>query len=368
MTDPKQTAGCRIDVSIVIPLMNEQENITSLCRELIEVMNSDDRRRYEVIFVDDGSHDQTLARLQSSAGGDERITIIEFTRNFGQTAALAAGFRRARGSVIVPMDGDGQNDPHDIPALVGRLDYADAGPGWDIVSGWRRIRQDKILSRRLPSAAANYLVRKLTWTREIHDFGCSIKAYRREVLEDVNLYGEMHRFLPAICKWRGARITEMAVNHRPRLGGQSKYGLNRTIKVLLDLLTVKFMGDYLTKPIYFFGKITMVSVVVSFLSLGMAIMQKFGVLTEHGVPVMLNNNVLVLFAMMWFLMAMMFLMIGVLAELLVRIYHESQDHTPYKIRRITAVGNRTIPPEAGADTRPDRSDASRPVLAPSEDP
>ncbi len=328
MMQPIKTSDNPVDVSIVVPLYNEEDNVQPLYREIAEVIDAQDLR-YEVIFIDDGSSDRTAERMREAAGADPRVTLLEFTKNFGQTASTAAGIDHARGKVIVPMDGDMQNDPHDIPALVAKLDEA---PGWDIVSGWRKNRQDKLMSRRLPSILANHLIKKLTWTTEIHDFGCSMKAYRREVLEDVRLYGEMHRFLPAICKWRGARITEQVVNHRARTAGVSKYGLKRTVKVLLDLLTVKFLGDYLAKPIYFFGKVAMIALVVSFLSLGWAIIQKYGYLTEHGMPVSLNRNVLVLFAMMNFLMSVIFLMIGILAELMSRIYHESQDRKPYKIR------------------------------------
>lgn len=322
------TSESPIDVSIVVPLYNEEDNVEPLYKEIAEVMDAQPLR-YEVIFIDDGSHDETIKRMRAVAGSDPRVTLLEFTKNFGQTASTAAGIDHARGKVIVPMDGDLQNDPHDIPALVAKLDE---GPGWDIVSGWRKNRQDKLISRRLPSIMANRLIKKLTWTTEIHDFGCSMKAYRREVLTDVRLYGEMHRFLPAICKWRGARITEQVVNHRARVAGVSKYGLKRTVKVLLDLLTVKFLGDYLSKPIYFFGKIAMMAMVVSFFSLAWAILQKYGYWTEHGKSVMLNDSVLVLFAMMTFLMCVIFLMIGVLAELMARVYHESQDRKPYKVR------------------------------------
>ncbi len=322
-----------IDVSIVIPMYDEQANAPELVRQLRTMMDGQPQR-YEVIFVDDGSHDDTIAALKQTIGSDGRFTVIEFMKNFGQTAAMAAGFERARGTVIVPMDGDLQNDPADVPALVAKLDEA---PGWDIVSGWRKNRQDKLFSRRFPSVIANRLIKRLTWTTEIHDFGCSLKAYRRVVLEDVRLYGEMHRFLPAVCKWRGAKVTEMVVHHRPRTAGRSKYGLKRTFKVLLDLLTVKFLGDYLTKPIYFFGKLTLAAVAVSFLSLFVAIAQKFGYLTGHGEPIRLNNNILVMFAVMTFLMGVMFVMIGIISELLVRIYHESQDRRPYKIRNVHTV-------------------------------
>ncbi len=321
-----------IDVTIVCPLLNEEENVTELYRQVAAVMDAQRPAQYEVIFVDDGSTDRTFERLSEAAADDPRVTIIQFTKRFGQTAGWAAAFDEARGNVIVPIDGDLQNDPNDIPRLVAKLDQPRPG-AWDIVSGWRKNRQDKLLSRKFPSVIANKLIKKLTWTTEIHDFGCSLKAYRREVLSDVHLYGEMHRFLPAVCKWRGARITEEVVNHRARTAGKSKYGLKRTVKVILDLVTMKFMGDYLTKPIYFFGKLAMVTSIISFLSLGLALLQKFNILTEHGQPVSLNNNIFVLFAMMTFLMAVMFVMLGVISELLVRIYHESQDRKPYKIRK-----------------------------------
>ena len=316
-------------VSVVIPVHNEQDDVAELIRSLREAL----AQPHEIIFIDDGSYDKTFARLSELTADDPRVTIIQFMKKFGQTAGMAAGFSAARGRVIVPMDGDLQNDPHDIPRLVAKLDE---GRGWDIVSGWRKNRRDKIFSRKLPSRIANRLIKKMTWTQEIHDFGCTMKAYRREVLEDVHLYGEMHRFLPAICKWRGARITEEVVNHRARVAGESKYGLKRTIKVLLDLLTVKFLGDYLTKPIYFFGKLTMLFMLIAFGSLGLAICQKYGLLYwgENNETLPLNRNVLVLFSMLTFLLSIMFLMLGVMSELLVRIYHESQNLKPYKVRRV----------------------------------
>jgi glycosyltransferase involved in cell wall biosynthesis len=323
-----------IDVSVIIPLLNESDNIAALYREMVSVLDEDDRA-YEFLFIDDGSTDHTLDELRAVAEDDPRVTIVQFARCFGQTAAMAAGFSRARGWAVVPMDGDGQNDPRDIPRLVQRLEDE---PRCDIVSGRRVARQDHFMSRRLPSALANALVRRLTWTAEVSDFGCSMKAYRRPILEDVQLYGEMHRFLPAICKWRGARIVEQPVNHRRRTGGASKYDLRRTIKVLLDLLTVKFLGDYLTKPIYFFGKVAIAGFIVAFLALSLAGMQKLGYLTEHGHAVNLNDNVFVLFAMMTVLMSVMFLMMGVISELLARIYHESQGRRPYKIRRLIQGG------------------------------
>ncbi|MGB0767696.1 MAG: glycosyltransferase family 2 protein [Phycisphaeraceae bacterium] len=322
-----------IAVSIVIPVMNEEDNIVELYKEIVAMMD-EQADPYEVIFVDDGSTDQTVPRLTEAVADDPRATIIRFMKNFGQTAAMAAGFDAARGDVIVPMDGDRQNDPADVPKLVAKLDEPadDIGNTWDIVSGWRKDRQDKMMSRRLPSIIANRIVKQLTWTTEIHDFGCSLKAYRKLVLEDVRLYGEMHRFIPAICKWRGARVTEEVVNHRPRVAGESKYGLKRTIKVLLDLITVKFLGDYLAKPIYFFGKFSMIFLFITLLSMLFAIIQKIGFLTEHGEAVNLNDNIFVLFSMMTGLISVMLLMMGVLSELMARVYHESQDRRPYKIR------------------------------------
>jgi glycosyltransferase involved in cell wall biosynthesis len=319
-----------IDATVVIPMRNEEANVASLCAELQEVMDKE-LLRYEVIIVNDGSTDGTAAALEMATQNDSRFTVVEFYRGFGQSAALAAGFSMARSNIIVPMDGDLQNDPRDIPRLIAQLEKA---PGYDIVSGWRKNRQDKRFTRRFPSLVANALVRRLTWCNEVHDFGCTLKAYRREVLSDVHLYGEMHRFLPALCRWRGARISELVVNHRARVAGKTKYGLKRILKVLFDLLTVKFLGDYLTKPIYFFGKLAMLTMLISFLSVGVAILQKFGYVTEQGVPVRLNSNIFILFAVMTFITTGMLMMAGLLAELLIRIYHESQGRTPYKIRRI----------------------------------
>jgi glycosyltransferase involved in cell wall biosynthesis len=316
-------------------MRDEEANVAPLCTELQEVMDKE-LMRYEVIIVNDGSNDGTAGELKKAIQDDPRFTVVELYRSFGQSAALSAGFQLARGKIIVPMDGDLQNDPHDIPKLIAQLEKP---PGYDVVSGWRKNRQDKRFTRRFPSLVANALVRRLTWCNEIHDFGCMIKAYRREALSDVHLYGEMHRFLPALCRWRGARLSELVVNHRPRVAGSTKYSLKRTVKVLFDLLTVKFLGDYLTKPLYFFGKLAIVTMLISLLSVGVAIAQKFGYLTEYGIPVMLNSNIFILFAMMMFITTGMLMMAGVISELLIRIYHESQNRPPYKIRQIYRSGN-----------------------------
>jgi glycosyltransferase involved in cell wall biosynthesis len=329
-------AGDSIDVTIVIPMRNEETNVSAVCSELQAAIDTEPHR-YEVIIINDGSSDGTSRELQKVAQADSRFTVVEFARGFGQSAALAAGFRMAQGRVVVAMDGDRQNDPRDIPALVAKLDES---PGYDVVSGWRKERQDKWFSRRLPSIWANALIRRRTWCPEIHDFGCTLKAYRLEVLEDIRLYGEMHRFLPAICKWRGARLAEVVVNHRPRVSGTTKYGISRTIRVLLDLMTVKFLGDYVSNPLYLFGKLALLTLATAFAAVALAIVQKFGYLTEHGQPVMLNNNVLIIFAMMAFLTTCGLLMMGLMSELLTRIYHESQDRPPYRIRHVW----RAIPP------------------------
>jgi glycosyltransferase involved in cell wall biosynthesis len=328
-----------IDISIVIPMRDEAANVATVCAELREVIDGEPLR-YEVIVVNDGSTDATGAQLEAAVSGDPRFTVVEFARGFGQSAALDAGFRMARGAIVVAMDGDQQNDPHDIPALVEALDEP---PGWDVVSGWRKDRKDTWWSRRLPSMCANFLVRHVTSCPEIHDFGCTLKAYRQEVLTDVRLYGEIHRFLPAICKWRGARISERVVNHRSRVNGQTKYNIKRTGKVLFDLLTMTFLGGYLTKPIYFFGKLASLALLVTVLSLGMAVLQKLGYLTEHGQPISLNDNIFVIFGMMMTVMTMGLLMMGLMCELLIRIYHESQDRPPYRIRRIVRADG---PPRA----------------------
>ena len=316
-----------IDLTLVIPVHNEEENAVPLYREIREALDKTDLD-WECIIVDDGSKDNTVENLSRAFAGDDRLCIVCLRRNFGQTAGLAAGFDRARGRLIATMDGDLQNDPNDIPMLIEALEEP---PGFDVVSGWRKQRQDKFLSRRLPSQIANRLISRMTWT-PIHDFGCAMKVYRREALQDVQLYGEMHRFLPALCVWKGARITERVVNHRARVAGTSKYGLVRTGKVILDLMTVKFLNDYLAKPLYLFGKLAFLSMFIAVVALIVALLQKFDLF--FGAPVRLNNNVLVTFSGLMVLLSVQMLVVGVVSELLARIYHEAQGKRPFGVKQV----------------------------------
>jgi len=334
--DPVATGGCPAigsqpldpcDLSVVIPLHNEEDSIEPLYAELTEVLSATGMD-YEVIFVDDGSRDCTLERLRGGTRADPRVRVIELRRNYGQTAAMAAGFDHARGRVIVPMDGDCQNDPHDIPKLIRKLNKR---RGYDVVSGWRLRRQDRFISRRLPSMIANWLIGRVTGVR-LHDYGCTMKAYRREILHGVRLYSEMHRFLPALAAWNGARVTEKIVHHRPRTHGQTKYGISRTIRVVFDLITVKFLYGYMTKPLYLFGKLALYALLGGGLLLAIALGQRLGILGEERLH--LNRNVLVPLSGLLVILSAQCAVVGLLAELLVRVYHESQSRPIYQIRRI----------------------------------
>jgi glycosyltransferase involved in cell wall biosynthesis len=254
---------------------------------------------------------------------DPRAVVVELRRNFGQAAAMAAGFDLARAPVIVPLDGDLQNDPRDIPGLLEKLEE---GPGYDVVSGWRKNRRDGLL-RRLPSVMANWLISTITGVR-LHDYGCTLKAYRHEVLEDISLYGEMHRFIPALSHLVGGRVTEIAVNHRPRSAGRSKYGLGRTFRVLLDLATVKFMIKYLTKPLYFFGKLAFLLVLGAFAVLGLVIAQKVVHHTD------MTGNPLLYLSITLLLIGVQFGLMGLMMEVITRTYHESQGRKTYAIRAV----------------------------------
>ena len=309
------------EVSIVVPVYNEEESAPACYADVTEAM-AEAGLHYELIFVDDGSTDGTVAALREAVAGDARVTVVELRRNFGQAPALAAGFDLACSEVVVPMDGDLQNDPRDIPRLLAKLAEE---PGYDVVSGWRKDRRDNLV-RRIPSRVANWLISTITGVK-LHDYGCSLKAYRREVLSDIRLYGEMHRFIPALIHWVGGRVTELPVNHRARTAGRSKYGLGRTFRVLLDLITVEFMMKYLTKPLYFFGKFGFLSLLMAFAVLGVVVLQKVGGTDMTGNPLLYLSVTMVT-------IGVQILLMGLIMEILTRTYHESQDRKPYTVRAI----------------------------------
>ncbi len=318
-----------LEISVVIPVFDEQENLENIYQQVSDSLQN--KYSFEIIFIDDGSTDGSRKVLEKIHLKDSKVKVIIFRRNFGQTAAMSAGFDHAKGQIIVPLDADGQNDPADIPALVERLKE-----GYDIVSGWRKDRKDRTISRKIPSVMANWLIGKMTGVK-LHDYGCSLKAYKREVLETINLYGEMHRFIPAIASWSGARITEMVVNHRPRVAGVAKYGLERTMKVFLDLMTVKFLGSYATKPIYIFGGLGVFSSIGAIICSFIVLYMKF-ISEEH---LGMNRNPLLLLTAILIITTIQLILMGLLAEMIVRTYHESQKRPIYVIREIleSAVGD-----------------------------
>jgi glycosyltransferase involved in cell wall biosynthesis len=316
----KTTKEAHPEISVVVPVLNEQDNIGPLYQQMSAVLSG--KYEYEIIFVDDGSSDQSLEVLTSFQKQDARVRIISFRKNFGQTAALAAGFAHARGKIIVAIDADLQNDPADIPRMVSKLDE-----GFDVVSGWRKKRHDNVITRLLPSRIANWLISKITGV-ELHDYGCTLKAYRREVLAETKLYGEMHRFIPALASWSGARIAEIVVNHRPRTAGTTKYGLTRTWKVILDLMTVKFLLSFSTKPIQLFGGWGLISFFLGALSGLAVILMKVIKKTD------MTGNPLLYLTILFVMISVQFILMGLMAELLVRTYHESQNRPTYVIREI----------------------------------
>ena len=308
------------DISVVVPMKNEEPNIDGLYRELTAALEAYGRS-YEIIAIDDGSKDETFNRLALLQASDYRLRVIRFRRNFGQTAGFAAGFARARGRYIVTMDGDLQNDPRDIGPMVDVLERAPA----DIVAGWRKDRKDAFINRRLPSTIANWLISRATGVK-LHDYGCSLKVFRAEVIKPLKLYGEMHRFLPAIASEQGVAIKEVEVNHRARKYGRSKYGISRTIRVVLDLLTVKFLLSYSTRPLQIFGLVGL-----AMLLPGVAITGYLGLLRLLGVA-SIANRPLLLFGILLVFTGVQLLTLGLLAELISRTYHESQDKPTYVIR------------------------------------
>jgi glycosyltransferase involved in cell wall biosynthesis len=307
------------ELSLFLPVLDEEENLRPMHAKISEALNALGKTA-EVIYVDDGSTDKSLEILREIADGDGRVRVISLRRNYGQTAAMSAGIDAARGEILIPMDADLQNDPRDIFRLLDKLNE-----GYDVVSGWRKNRQDKLISRKIPSQIANRII---SWIGGVplHDYGCSLKAYRRDVIQDVRLYGEMHRFIPIYASWAGARVAEIPVEHHARTMGKSKYGISRTVKVVFDLMTIKFMASYQTKPIYVFGTFGLIAFLLSIF----AGLWAFGLKFIYGVSFILTP--LPVIAIVLLAISMQFFLMGLLAEMLVRTYHESQDKTIYAVR------------------------------------
>lgn len=306
-------------ITVFLPVYNEEDNLQLLHERIISVLSSLNRTA-EIIYIDDGSTDSSLQVLKGIAAADDRVRVIALRRNYGQTAAMSAGFDLSRGEILIPMDADLQNDPADIPKLLEKIDE-----GYDVVSGWRKNRHDKLLSRRIPSILANKIISLISGVH-LHDYGCSLKAYRKEVVDGIKLYGEMHRFIPIYASWAGAKVTEIPVNHHPRFRGKSKYGLSRTFKVIFDLMTIKFMASYQTKPLYVFGTFGLISFIISLITGSWALYLKiFDNVSFILTPLPLITIVMLAISVQFFLM-------GLLAEMLIRTYHESQDKPTYLIK------------------------------------
>jgi glycosyltransferase involved in cell wall biosynthesis len=306
-------------ISVTVPICNEAGNLRALYERVSKTMHATGRE-WELVLVNDGSSDESEMILNEIAAADPLVKVIHLRRNFGQTAAMMAGFDFARGEIIIPIDGDLQNDPADIPLMLEKLDE-----GFDVCSGWRKDRKDNALQRNIPSIMANRLISFVSGVR-LHDFGCSLKAYRREILEGVRLYGEMHRFLPIYARWHGARITEVEVRHYARQSGQSKYGLERVLKVLADLVTVKFLDRFQQKPMYLFGAVGLASLAVSVASGVYALWRKF---IEHEAFI---KNPLLLLCVLTAVTGVMCVLMGLLAEMIVRTFYESQGKRVYLVK------------------------------------
>jgi glycosyltransferase involved in cell wall biosynthesis len=332
-TDPAHDGDGQpsLDLSVLVPVFNEAANVGPLYVELDRVLRGLGLR-YELVFVDDGSTDGTAAKLEQIQQADpEHVTVAFLRRNCGQTAALSAALDLSRGAVLVPIDGDLQNDPADIPRLLARLDE-----GFDVVSGWRKDRKDAWLSRRVPSQLANRLVARISRV-PLHDFGCTLKAYRRNMLAGVRLYGEMHRFIPVFATWQGARVTELVVNHRPRSAGKTKYGLSRTFNVVFDLILIKFYERYAQRPIHLFGRVGFWSFVLSFIMFFMMLYYKY----IFKPPKTFIETPLPALCALFFLGGMISFLMGILAEMVMRTYYESQGKPTYvlgPVRRASASG------------------------------
>lgn len=328
-----------IQYSIVVPFYNEQENIAALYVKITDVMDAAGEP-YEMVFVDDGSRDNTYKVLSEIYEHDRRVNLVRLRRNFGQTAALKAGFDFARGEIIVSMDGDLQHDPEEIPLFLEKMKQ-----GYDIASGWRADRRDAWLTRRLPSSVANWIMAKLSRV-DLHDFGTTFKAYRREILAEIQLYGELHRFIPALASWSGARIAEVPIKNILRKNGKSNYGLSRTVRVLLDLLSVKFLLDYSTKPLQFFGLFGLLGTGAG-LAISLFLLFQKAVLHE---AIMVQHGPLLLLGIALIVSGIQFLSMGLLGEMLARTYYESQKKPIYTLREVKsrrkALADRAEPPRS----------------------
>ena len=324
-----QSHDREIDLSIIVPVFNEQGNIPVLHQELDDVLK-DIEGRCEILFVDDGSTDGSSEELDELAAKDKRVKIIRFKRNYGQTSALSAGFKMCQGERIVTLDGDLQNDPADIPKLLAMMDE-----GYDLVNGWRKERQDHFWTRRLPSVAANKFINKLIegTTIQLNDYGCTLKAYHRDIVKGLNIYGEMHRFIPVFAAWLGGRITEIPVNHRPRVRGQAKYNLSRIPTVMLDLLVVRFFSDYMTRPIQFFGKIAM-GVFLLGLFFTFLLLISLALLDQN-----INWAAITILLITVFILCFQIVTMGLIGEMQIRSYFEGQKKDQYIIKEIIHGGS-----------------------------
>jgi len=322
-------------LSIVIPVHNEEHSILPLYDRLTRVL-VEMRRQYEILFVDDASNDHSFELLAHLVQTDPHLKVLRLRRNFGQTAALAAGFHEARGKVVIAMDGDLQHAPEDIPALMAKIDE-----GYDIASGWRKERVDNAIMRKLPSRVANWMMSRASGV-DLHDFGTTFKAYRAEVLKDVQLYGELHRFIPALASFYGARVAEVPIRNTPRLSGDSHYGIGRTFRVLFDILTIRFLLKYFTRPMHFFGTIGLAGVTTGSAALVYCAVRKFlfgfDIIQEHG-PLMVLGSLL-------FLAGLIMFSLGLIGEVMIRIYFESQGRRIYAIRDVLTQKRRSVPDEA----------------------
>jgi len=320
-----------VELSVIVPVYNEEASLPELHAALKQALPDADLA-WEVIYINDGSHDRSMQVLDALAAEDpQHVRVVDFRRNFGQTAAIAAGIDYSTGNVIVLMDADLQNDPADIPMMVDHIHQ-----GYDVVSGWRVKRQDTFLTRTLPSRIANWLISTVTGVH-LHDYGCTLKAYRREVITGFRLYGEMHRFIPAFASSVGARMVEVKVHHNARKFGKTKYGLNRTIKVILDLFTVKFLLSYANKPIYLFGGTGVSLMILSSIALLYLAIRRLG----FGIPVL--TSPLFQMSTMFFILGFQSILMGLIAELLVRTYHESQSKPTYSIRSVILPAESSVP-------------------------